>query len=327
MGDAETLSMSTTSLEGQNVSFDELKIACETIPFMSGQRLVIVNGLIGRFEGQSKSRRTKKTTAKTKKTPKQEESEKFGDYLAGGIPETTVLVLVEGVVSGENPVFRSLSGKAAVKSFSLPRDTELQEWIRQRVADEGGTISPKAVQLLARTVGNNLWAMANEVNKLVLYASDRKIEEEDVHILVAANNQQSSVFNMADAILEFKAEQAEQILQNLFLNGEAPVYLLYMLSRQLQQIVRIKEMKRLKLTNSEIQGKLNMRSDWVFKKTVDQSNRYTMERLKEVYKSILETDVAIKTGRLEPELALNVLVAELCRKGQAIAAAAETRRR
>jgi DNA polymerase III subunit delta len=313
MGDEAILSMGTTTLEGQQLSLGELKTVCETIPFMTGKRLVIVNGLMGRFESQGKSRRPKKTTGKARTSPKTDEAEFFGEYLSGGIPDTTVLVLTEGVISVENAIFKALSGKATFRSFPLPKDVELREWVQKQVKQEGGTISPKAVQLLVRLVGSNLWAMSNEVNKLVLYTSGRKIEEEDVNALVGYT-QQATVFNMVDAILEFRAEQAEQMLQNMFLSGAAPVYLLTMLSRQVQLIVRAKELGRQRFNNFEMQSKLGMNNEWVLKKTLDQAGRYSLSRLKEIYQSILETDISIKTGVYDAELALNMLVAELCHR-------------
>lgn len=311
MGDAETLAMSTTTLEGQQLTVEELKTVCETMPFMLGKRLVIVNGLLGRYETGGRSRRQTKTARKNKK---QDEAGVFIDYLSGGIPDTTVLVLTEGVITEGNPLFAALSRKATVRSFSLPGDVKLGEWIQKRVKEEGGTISPKAVQLLTRMVGSNLWVMANEVNKLVLYAEGRKIEEEDVKAVVGVSHQ-TTVFNLTDAILEFRAEQAERMLQQQFLAGVAPVYLLFMLSRQVNQIVRAKELVRHRKNNREIQGILGMKSEWQVKKTLEQANRYSLPRLKEVYQKLLETDISIKTGKFDAELALNMLVAELCRRG------------
>ncbi|MFC1947037.1 DNA polymerase III subunit delta, partial [Chloroflexota bacterium] len=252
-------------------------------------------------------------TKTTKKSKKQEEAAVFADYLAGGIPETTILVFIEGVISSDNPIFKSLAGKATTRSFALPRDAKLREWVQKRVKDERGEISIQAVHLLTRLVGSNLWIMASEIEKLLLYTNGRKIEEDDIQAVVGYN-QQATVFNMVDAILEFKAEQAEKMLEHLFLNGAAPVYLLFMIARQVQLIVRVKELSRKKATNREMQGKLGMSSEWILKKTLEQASRYSLSRLKDVYRRLLDTDISIKTGKMDPELALNILVAELCRQ-------------
>jgi DNA polymerase-3 subunit delta len=308
IGNEETLAMSTTSLEGQQLSLEELKNACETMPFMMGKRLVIVEGLLGRFETGGRSRRSSRSGGKNKK---QEDADAFSRYLGSGIPETTVLVLTEGIISGDNPVFKEISKKATVRSFSLPREAELREWVQKRVKEEGGTITAGAVQLLARLVGSNLWVMENEITKLILYTDGRRIEEEDIRALVGYN-QQATVFTMIDAILESRADRAEQMLQQQFLDGVAPAFLLFMLNRQVQLIVRAKELTGRRMNNREMQGKLGI-TEWVLKKTLEQASRYSMPRLREVYQDLLDTDIAIKTGKYNPELALNILVAELCR--------------
>ena len=50
------------------------------------------------------------------------------------------------------------------------------------------------------------------------------------------------------------------------------------------------------------------------RRTLEQAARYPMPRLKEIYHKLLETDLSIKTGKFDGELALTILVAELCQR-------------
>ncbi len=311
IGDQATLELSTTTLDGQQLSVDQLRTVCETVPFLTGKRLVIVNGLLGRFEPQTRSRRQRRTTTATER---QNEHKSFSDYIVR-IPDSTILVLVEGRITSGNHLFKELARKATVKNFPLLREAELREWIQKRVASEGGSISSSAVQLLARLVGSNLWVMSSEISKLILFAPDRRIEEDDVKTLVGYT-QQATVFAMVDAILESKAEPAEQLLQHLLQRGAAPAYLLYMLSRQVHMIVRARELQAQGESNIEIQNKLGLTSEFALRKTLEQASRYSLLRLKEVYHHLLETDLSIKTGQYDAELALSILVAELCQRGK-----------
>jgi len=311
IGDAATLALSTTTLEGQQLSIEQLRTVCETVPFLTGKRLVIVNGLLERFEPQTRSRRQRRTP---RAAEHQDEYKPFVDCI-GKIPGSTILVLVDGRRTSANPLFKELARKATVKDFPLLREAELREWMQKRVTEEGGSISPRAVNLLARLVGSNLWIMASEINKLILFAPGRRIEEEDVKTLVGYT-QQATVFAMVDAILESKAELAEQLLQNLLQRGVAPAYLLYMLSRQAQMIVRARELKSQGQPRMEIQNKLGLTSEFALRKTLEQASRYSLPRLKQVYHHLLETDLSIKTGRYDAELALSILVAELCQRGK-----------
>jgi len=306
IGDQSAIEANTSVLEGRQLSPDQLAGVCGAVPFLAEKRLVIINGLLQRFETKAKATR-KKTTAKN---GKQDGFKTFAEYF-GSIPETTVLVLVDGKIKPANPLLRELTGRATVKAFPLPNYQKLRQWTKARVEAGGGTISQEAVELLARFVGSNLWIMSNEIDKLLAYADGQRIKEADVKNLVSYV-QEGNVFAMVDAILEHRAGAAEQLLQQLLQQGEAPTQLLYMISRQVQRIVRAKELTMQGKSSSEIQRTLGLQFDFIVQRTMEQVKKNTQERLRFAYHRILEADISIKTGRYEPELTLNMLIAELC---------------
>jgi len=309
MGDQILLATNTTTLDGQQLTLDQLRAVSETVPFLAERRLVIVNGLLGRFEPKSKSRRQGKTASIVNQ---QNEYKSFGAYITQ-IPDSTTLMLIDGRIGSSNPLLREISAKAQIKSFPRLKNARLRQWIGQRVKQEGGSISPEAMELLTKLIGSELWIMASEINKLVLFTSGRRIEEEDVKRLVS-HAQEANVFAMVDAILVFKAGVAEQLLQRLLEGGAAPAYLLVMLSRQVQMIVRAKELRNRGESESEIQDKLGLTAEFALRKVLEQADRYPMRQIVEVYHKLLETDLSIKTGRYSGELALNLLVADLCQR-------------
>ena len=311
MGDQAMLAVNTTTLDGQQMTLDQLRTVCGTVPFLAEKRLVIVKGLLERFEPRGRPSPRKKVTQVANQ---QDEYKSLGAYISK-LPDSTILVLTEGRITSKNPLLGELSNQAEVKSFPLLRGTKLRQWIQRRVTEEGGSISPEAIDLLTKLVGGELWIMTNEVNKLVLFTSGRRIEEEDVKMVVSYA-QQANVFAMVDAILEFKAGVAGQLLQQLLQRGAAPAYLLVMLSRQARMIVRAKELRNQGRPKIEIQNRLGLTSEFALSKTLEQANRYPLERLKEVYGKLLEADLSIKTGKYEGELALNILIAELAQRGK-----------
>lgn len=310
VGDPAILGAATTTLDGQQVTLDQLRTVCETAPFLAGQRLVIIRGLLERFEPKGRPSRQKKTPG----TNQPDEYKLFGSCITQ-IPDSTVLVLLDASLTSNNPLLEGLSARAVMKAFPLLRGTRLNQWVQKQVMEEGGSISPRAVDLLTKLVGSNLWVMASEITKLVLFTSGRRIEEEDVKA-IASYTQEASVFAMVDAILESKAALAEQLLQRLLQSGAAPVYLLFMLSRQVGMIVRAKELKNQRKPEIEIQNKLGLTKEFALRKTLEQASRYSLARLKQVYRQLLETDLSIKTGKYDAELALDILVAELCQRGK-----------
>jgi len=306
ISDQALLSANTTTFDGQQVTLDQLRTVCEAVPFLAEKRLVIIQGLLSRFKPQGKSRRQKKTAPPTER---KSEYKSFAGYLSN-IPDSTILVLIDGRIKSNNPLFKELSAKAEARSFPVLRENRLRQWIERQVAEQDASMSPQAVDFLANLVGGNLWIMANEISKLVLFASGRRIDVEDVKAIVSYA-QEANVFTMVDAILDFKAGIAEQLLEQLLQRGASPAYLLVMLSRQARMIVQAKELRRQRKSDVEIQNRLGLTSGFALRKTLEQAQRYPLERLKEVYHKLLEADLSIKTGKYEGGLALNLLIAEL----------------
>jgi DNA polymerase III subunit delta len=304
-GDAEAVMSNTTVLEGPKVTPEQLRAACETVPFLADKRLVVIEGLLARFEAKSKP-----TKKKTKNVNTIEETIQ---KIAAGIknlPPFTELVLMDAGVTDKNPLLQAIGTAGKLRMFPVLKGPALAQWVDKQIASlSKNGISLKASALLVRLVGSDLWTMSNELEKLVSYAGGKKIEEADVKAVVS-NAQEAGIFAMIDAILEQRVGAAQEMLQQLFNQGMAPAQILVMLSRQVRIIFLMKEMRSQGKSRTEIQNKLGLRQDFVLRKAWDQADRYTPSRIRELYHLLLETDIAIKTGKLDGELALDVLVAE-----------------
>jgi len=304
LGDRETVATSTTSLEGQHLTLSELRNKCGAAPFLSSYRLVIVDGLLGRFEvKQSRPR-----SGKGKSGNGLGEWEGLDSYIKQ-MPETTVLVLVDEEVKGQNPLLKKLSQLAEVRTFPLLRGRDLKAWILGRVKREGGDITPQAVNLLAELIGGDLWAMDGEIQKLLLYSQERPISEDDVRQLVS-HVQEANIFALVDAVAEGRTELAQRILHRLYDEGVAPTYILVMITRQFRLIAQAGDLGR-GLSRLQIQDRLGMKSSYGLDKTLSQAKLYDFEDVKRAYDKLLETDSAIKTGKYSDKLALELLVTEL----------------
>lgn len=308
IGTPDLLEANTTVLDGTELSLDHLRLVCSTVPFLTERRLVIAIGLLKRFEVKRRQPPRQKSTPPGQT---RENGHRLFATVINEIPESTVLVLVDDNIKNDNPFLRTLRPHARLHIFPRLSGDKLIQWIERQVAAAAGTISPAATKLLSHLIGSNLWIMSSEINKLVLYTVGRRIEENDVTTLVSEASK-SSVFTMIDAVLAARADIAEQQLERLLQIGEAPAFLLFMLARQMQLLVRMKELRAQGKPRAYIQQKLGLHTDFTWRKTLEESAHYNMPRIKEVYRKILETDIATKTGKYNGELALNILFAELC---------------
>ena len=305
LGDELSVATSTTVLPGQSVTLEEIIATCDTVPFLAPHRLVIVEGLLGRFEHRGKVRRSRKSADNDWST--------LGEY-ARRMPDSTVLILIDAKLGRTNPLLKELAPLANVREFRpLGRDA-LVPWIRKRAEQADCTVTPEAARLLAALVGSNLWLLSSELEKLCVFALGRPIVEEDIELLVP-NAREPSVFDMIDAILEGRAPAAARLLHRLENEGAAPPYLLFMITRQFRLVAQAKDLLQRKRTPADIGSSLGIANEYALKKTLDQARKHPQGRLRAIYRQLLDTDVAIKTGRFKGdrgELALDLLVSDLC---------------
>jgi DNA polymerase-3 subunit delta len=304
LGDRETVAANTTNLDGRRLTLGELKNKCDTAPFLCSHRLVIVEGLLGRFDakqGRARSRKGKSGDGLA-------EWEEFDSYIEQ-MAETTVLMLVDEDVKRNNPLLTAISPLAEVRAFPLLRGEDLKAWIRQRVKREGGDITSQAVNLLAELIGGDLWAMDGEIQKLLLHGQERPIAEDDVRRLVTCV-QEANVFALVDAVAEGRTQLAQRLLQRLYDDGMPPTYILTMITRQFRLIAVARDLGK-GLSRPQIQDRLGLKSSYALDKTLSQAKLHDFERVKRAYDKLLETDLAIKTGQYSDKLALELLVAEL----------------
>jgi len=304
LGDRETVETNTTIMEGQRLTLAELRSKCDALPFLSQHRLVIVDGLLRRFEG--KQGRTR--SGRGKPADGLGEWEELASY-AGQMPETTVLVLIDVEVKGGNPLLKQLSPVAEVRTFPLLRGKYLRSWIQQQVREQGGSITLPAVQLLADLIGGDLWAMNGEIQKLLLYSQGRTIGEDHVRDLVS-HAQEASIFALVDAVAERRIEPAQRVLHRLYRDGMEPTHILTMITRQFRLIALVGDLEK-GLSRPQMQDRLGLKSPYALDKTLDQARLYDFAGVKRAYDKLLETDLAIKTGKYSDKLALELLVAEL----------------
>lgn len=307
LGNNDMLAVNTSILDGQQLRLSQLMDAASAVPFLCPCRLVIVKGLLGRFETRSGSERQPART-KAKNNTALEEWMGLVEYIKR-MPPTTVLVLIDGEIKAGNRLMKSLSLLAKVKGFATLNDRDLSDWAQARIKENGGEISPAALKLLVGLVGGDLWVMSGEIDKLLAYCSGQVITEDHVKQLTSFVRE-ANIFALVDAILEGRRSQAQQLLHRLLRDGASPSYILAMITRQLRLIVMAKDLGRKKARNGVIEG-LESVSDYSLQKAVKQAKAFTLEKIKKAYDQLLEADVGIKTGKYEGDLALDLLVVEL----------------
>jgi DNA polymerase-3 subunit delta len=312
-GDEAMAELNTAVLDGGRVTLGELRHACDTMPFMSDRRLVIVHGLLRRLVPSGRGK-----VDPTTQVPAREKA--FVTGLAAYLPNlapTARLVFVEDEsLPGTHPILKvakaeGKKNRAFVKLFARPKDKQLPSWIRQRARSKGGKLDGEAVEMLAGLAGSDLRLLDQEIDKLLMYAGERTVTAEDVLLLVS-RAREASVFDLVDCVGRRETDRALRLLHRMLDEEQHPLYLLTMLARQVRILIQVSELQAQGLTQQAIAGRLKLHS-FVVKKAMAQSQNFDMAQLEEAHRNLVEADWSIKTGQAEGVLALDMLVVALTR--------------
>lgn len=327
--------LNINEFDGRTVRVAEVISTACMMPFLSEKRLVIVEGLLTRLTAKAGSdddeKKEKKEPSKKKKAaaddPAKTELQALTEGLAT-LPESARLVFAEpGPLRDTHPIMK-LAGqdglRGIVQAFSPPRakwpptswdSGWLTKWLTTRAKHYGGELSPRGAALLANMVGQDLFAADSEIFKLVTYVGEgRPIGEDDL----AAMSQyvpETGIFEIVDAIAAGKGRQALMLVKRQIDHFKAePLQLLGMINRQFRMLIIVREVSdggggEAALRQSPDFEKLPPRA---IQSYIEQARRFpNREAIESIHRSLLETDYAIKTSRVEDTLALDLLIVGL----------------
>lgn len=128
---------------------------------------------------------------------------------------STILVLNHKykTLDGRKSLAKLLDAHAVLVESKKLYDNKLPEWITGYVKSTGFTIHPKATQLLADHVGNDLSRLSNEIDKLLLnYRKKTEISADAVQQFVGISKEYN-IFELQKALVQRDVLKANQIVQ------------------------------------------------------------------------------------------------------------------
>ena len=242
------------------------------------------------------------------------EDEKFQEEFLENIKNLEsskdVIVIYEDIAPDKRTkFFKALLKNTKCQEFEHLAPAMLKKWVAQEFANKKAKINPDALDLLISFVGTDLWQMDNEVKKLSSYKVGGTIAHQDVELLVKANTE-NDIFKTIDALVSDNKKQALSLLHKHLDDGEAPLKLLAMITYQFRTLLVIKDLQ----DKNEPYGAIARKSGlhpFVVQKNFYLCNQFSMEKLKKIYWKIFQIDSDIKTGKVDAETSLDLLLAEI----------------
>lgn len=270
--------------EGKGINPKEIIDMGETLPFFSEYRLIIMENS-GFFKAAN---------------------EDMAEYVKT-VPESTILVFVETEVDKRGKLYKAIKAQGSAVELARQPEGKLTAWVLGLLKRAGRKITERDMKLLLAKTGNDMENIAGEVEKLICYTMGREvITAEDIEE-ICSEQLSGKIFEMMDAISEKKQRKALELYYDLLTLKEPPMRILFLLARQFNLLMQVKELKRQGCDNAAIAKKAGIPSFFVGK-YASQAGRFDMETIKKALTECVETEEAVKTGRIEDRLAAELLI-------------------
>lgn len=276
--------MNYSYYDSDNASVKDIIDVCETLPFFAQKRLVIMENT-----GFLKS-----------------SNDEFADYIKH-IPDYLVIVMVEKDVDKRNKVYKAVDSVGYVCEMKPQTTATLEKWIAGLLAKDNLKISREACDLILDKTGAGMDYIKQETEKLVSYCQRRDVVTvEDVE-KVCTTQTTSHIFDMISAIANKKQQQALDLYYDLLELKEPPMRILYLIVRQFNGILQVKDLMSRGISGKEIASKIGA-APFVVGKYQAQAKYFEMNTLLDALNECAKTEEAVKQGRLNDRLGVELII-------------------
>jgi DNA polymerase III subunit delta len=280
--------------DGMTADMETVVNTCETIPFMSDRKVVVVYRAT--FLGEGEEREFSRRYALISK------------YIEN--PADHCILIVYHVFESDRDKpgskIKKLEKKACVVKFDKLKGMNLEKKVKSLFEAKGKNIGKIELKLFCENLENNMNIVQNEVEKLCTYAYNRDITKEDI-LLMLPQKSDNDIFNLVDTLSQKKVEKALDILNELIFKGEKVPYILYMVERQFNIILQIKYGLEEGKDKDSLARELKL-NPYICEKMIAQSRKFTLKGLKKAINYCLNTEEALKSSSVNGKTEMELLI-------------------
>jgi DNA polymerase-3 subunit delta len=245
-----------------------------------------------------------KSNRKTKKND--EIRQVLADALSQGEGQIIIITALEHNAS--NPVVKWLEKTAKVINCQHPEQKQLAKWVSDQFEQRRRKINPAALALLTKS-GLDMYYLQNLIDKLCLL-SDHDITEKEVQEQFSVK-QDINVFKLIDTLMNRDIKAAMRAYNQLLVQGEHQIYLLYMVVRQFALLAQVKCYTEKGFTAGQIASR-TAQKDFTVRRMMDKCSKFTHEEMQRLFTLLMEADINFKTTGKKPDTVMELLLTEIC---------------
>src|SRR5256885_2307935 len=237
-------------------------------------------------------------------------AESLAPALAEIPPTTRLLVTVAGRVGATNKLAKAVAAAGGqVEEMQHLKGRALSDWAAKRAVEKHG-LTPILAAQVVRASPPDLSIIDSELTKLAAYrASGAKLTPEAVTELLAGGRE-DEIFKLTDNLLPRPGAAALEIARSLTRSGLQPTSVAYRMARHYALVLEVKARQERGESLQEVQEDMSEHR-FVIQKAFDAAQNASPQRLEDALKLIRDYEWEVKSGQVDAELGLDVLLTRL----------------
>ena len=225
------------------------------------------------------------------------------------IPESTCMVFVESEVDKRNKLYKKVKDNGYAAELKKQDADQLMRWAAGILSKDGKKITRQVMEYFMERTGDDMENIRMELEKLICYTMGREvITKEDVEA-VGTVHVTNRIFEMVTAIVAGNTRKAMDLYEDLLTLKEPPMRIMFLIAKQFNQLLQVKELAGKGAQKSEIASRVKV-PPFVAGKLMAQARAFTREQILSYVEFCVESEEAVKTGRLSDRLAVELLIAK-----------------
>ncbi len=226
------------------------------------------------------------------------------------IPASTrLLITVAGRLGSGNRLVKAVAAvHGTVQELQHLKGRALGDWAAGRAAGHG--LTPAIAAQVVRVTPPDLSVIDSELAKLAAYrASGAKLTPEAITELLAGGRE-DEIFKLTDNLLPHPSAQALTIARGLTRGGLQPTSVAYRMARHVALVLEVRARQERGESLQQVQDEM-AEHRFVVQKAYDAAHGANPERLEAALRAIRDYEWEVKSGQIDAELGLDVLLARL----------------
>ncbi|SMG12016.1 DNA polymerase III, delta subunit [Paenibacillus aquistagni] len=292
----ENRDLAITKMDTSETAIEQVVEEAETMPFLVERKLILVKDQTIFASGKDKM---------------EHRVDRLLKYMESPLESSILVFLIQADKLDERKkTVKAAKAAGGVLSFLPFGAEELMQWVRKEAEKRSSPMDQEAIQTLLNNAGTNLQTLVVEIEKLSLYAGQgQAINSEMVDQLISRTTEQN-VFRLVEDVINGKVDSALSMLYELLKQKEEPIKILALIIRQIRIMLQVKELTGRSFSQQQAASQLGLHP-YAVKLAAEQARKHDSKALAKWLSEAADLDYAMKTGRVEKTLGLELLMMKM----------------